>query len=204
MSDNWSNTFSNRVFEPADPKPESIDLASIAWALSRVARYGGHSRKWWSVANHSVTLAVLCHRMKLPIEYQRAAVLHDACEAYNGDMVRSMKNLLPEFKPIENRIQAVIEEKYGLSRDPEIHRTVKHLDLAIIKYECEALFPQRPLTWNWEKAMAEGTYPVIGAQYKAAQLIQYYGDRPQRDGYNHFLTACRCDPVLKDFLEKGE
>lgn len=118
----WIQTQSGRRFYSLDARPEDVDLRDIAHALSLVCRFAGHCRTFFSVAEHSVRVA----RSLLPVErpwtpaerrLALAGLLHDASEAYLGDVPRPIKRL-PEMAPYreaEARLEAVIAERFGLS-----------------------------------------------------------------------------------------
>ncbi|MFN9113590.1 MAG: phosphohydrolase, partial [Bacteroidota bacterium] len=69
----WIQTFSGIAFWPLDPKPEHVRIADIAHALSMKCRYNGHTRKFYSVAEHSVLVS-----RHVPEEDALWALLHDA------------------------------------------------------------------------------------------------------------------------------
>src|SRR5690606_5290032 len=76
----WMQTFTGRAVYPLDLRPDDIDIQDIAHALSMQCRYAGHTRQFYSVAEHSVHVARWCR------QYGPAAalegLLHDATEAY--------------------------------------------------------------------------------------------------------------------------
>jgi hypothetical protein len=82
----WMQTFTGRAFYPLDPRPEDIDPVDIAHALSLICRYGGHSSRFYSVAEHCVLMS-----HAVAPEHALWALLHDATEAYLGDMIRPLK-----------------------------------------------------------------------------------------------------------------
>lgn len=55
----YTETASGKIFDLADPKPEDIDIADIAWGLSRQNRFAGHTiaKKTYSVAQHTVQVS---------------------------------------------------------------------------------------------------------------------------------------------------
>jgi hypothetical protein len=50
----WIVTYTSKQFYITDPHPDDVDIIDIAHALSMLCRYGGHSAKFYSVAQHSV------------------------------------------------------------------------------------------------------------------------------------------------------
>lgn len=95
---------------PLDPDPAEIDIDVIAHALARQCRYGGHvTVEHYSVAEH-------CYLMShaIPQPYALAALMHDAAEAYLQDVVKPIKDNLPTYEGIEDRLLETIFQKYGL------------------------------------------------------------------------------------------
>lgn len=121
-------------FWPLDPRVEHVELIDIAHALSQKCRYNGHCRRFYSVAEHSVLVSRF-----VPPELALWGLLHDATEAYIPDVIRPLKTQ-PEFawfRDIEDRIAAVIAERFGLSW-PE-PAEVKLIDRRITADEIEVL-----------------------------------------------------------------
>jgi len=105
----WMQSYTGRKIWPVDPRPEDIDLADIAHALSNLCRYGGHCKRFYSVAEHSVHVSYM-----VPTRYAKEALMHDASEAYLVDVPRPLKRLLPDYKVAEDKQSTVIAGKYGL------------------------------------------------------------------------------------------
>lgn len=106
----WMQTYSGQRFYPLDPRPEEIHPEDIAHALSMICRYGGHVKRFYSVAEH-------CWRMSYKVHPEDAlwALLHDASEAYVGDMVRPLKRHMPHYRAAEEAIQIAIAKRFGLT-----------------------------------------------------------------------------------------
>lgn len=100
---------SGEMFDFTNPDPKVITIEVIAHALANQCRFNGHCREFYSVAQHSC----LVSEAVLP-EFAKEALLHDAAEAFMGDMVRPLKALLPEYRAYENIVEQVIAEKFGL------------------------------------------------------------------------------------------
>jgi hypothetical protein len=107
----WINTVSGRRFHPLDPRPDEIDAEDIGWSLSMVCRFNGGLRQFFSVAQHCVMVA-----NHVPPEHAFAGLLHDASEAYLGDVVTPLKAILDgRYKSLENSVGKAIFERFGLS-----------------------------------------------------------------------------------------
>lgn len=128
-------THSGRVISLLDPVPEGVNIHDIATALSRLCRYTGHSRLFYSVAEHSCRVSDL-----LPDDLKLAGLLHDATEAYIGDMTSPLKRLLPEYRAIEAVFWTAIANKFNLP-DP-LPPQVKEADFRMFRAEWYGLMPE--------------------------------------------------------------
>lgn len=112
-------TASGKIFAPLKPTADMICIGDIAHQLAQENRWGGAAARPYSVARHSVALSRL-----VPPNLAKAALLHDAAEAYVGDQIRPIKHLLGDYDAIEARIKAVIFETYDVdlaaAEDPSI------------------------------------------------------------------------------------
>ena len=140
----WIQTFTGRAFWPLDPRADEVDPADIAHALAHLCRYNGHVRWHLSVAEHCVQLSYA-----VSPENALWALLHDATEAYMGDMVRPLKRHMPSFVAAEDRLMSVICERFGL--DPAMPAEVHEADSRILFDERDALMAPPPLPWPGEE-----------------------------------------------------
>lgn len=138
---NWMQTYTGRQFYPLDPRPEDVDVTDIAHALSMQCRYNGHVRKFYSVAEHCVLISGL-----VDPEHAFWALLHDATEAYVGDMVRPLKLHMPQYRDVEDRVMLAIAERFGL--DPQMPAEVKAADSRILLDERAALMGDPAGDWQ--------------------------------------------------------
>lgn len=102
-------TISGRFFDILRPEEYDFDIEEIATALSNLCRYTGHVNNFYSVAEHSVLVSRL-----LPDNLALTGLLHDASEAYLGDVSSPLKKLLPEYKRIEERVEQAIAKHFGI------------------------------------------------------------------------------------------
>jgi len=184
----WFSSVSGRKIYVADPRPEDIHLFDIVIGLGNICRFGGQVRKHYSVLQHSrmvasgVAIELLnydessCRSEEFSLEYKaamsshgaagdyfreliRTAALHDASEAYIGDMVKPMKmmGLMEEYRRIEAIWDRVIAEKYGLIYPlPDIVKRHDNRALATefrdLRPRCEDLNwkckPEEPYKWK--------------------------------------------------------
>lgn len=138
---NWMQTYTGGRFYPLDPTPAEVLPGDIAHALSLICRYGGHVQRFYSVAEHCVLLS---HAVSP--ENALWALLHDAAEAYVGDMVRPLKRHMPEFQHVEARILLAIARRFNLW--PEIPAEVHEADNRIILTERAALMRKTDDVWT--------------------------------------------------------
>lgn len=95
-----------------NPDPETIRWDDIAHTLSGACRFNGHTRRFYSVAEHSVRVS-----FGVPEEDALWGLIHDAAEAYIGDIVSPVKRLCPELYVVERALLNVICDKLGLPHD---------------------------------------------------------------------------------------
>lgn len=138
----YIHTYTGIAFDLRDPRPEMVCLEDIVHSLSLMNRFNGAALFPYSVAQHSLHVAEL-----LPPSLRLDGLLHDAAEAYIGDMVSPLKQVLPAYKAVEARIGAVVAEVFGLIQ-PE-PPAVKRADLAVLAAEREQVL--RPSYGPWFK-----------------------------------------------------
>jgi hypothetical protein len=132
----WSCTFTGRRFWPEDPRTEDVDPRDIAHALALLCRFGGHSRVFYSVAQHSVLVSYVCAP-----EDALWGLLHDASEAYLVDIPRPLKRAtgLEGYLEHERRAMKVICDSIGLPH--EMPASVKRADEILLATEARDLMP---------------------------------------------------------------
>src|SRR5690606_28894528 len=105
---NCIRTHSGNYIDVLNPNPDLIDINDIAHSLSMQCRFGGHTKVFYSVAQHSVECA-----KRVSPEFQLAALLHDASEAFLLDIPSPIKHRLTNYKEIENTLMQVIAKKFS-------------------------------------------------------------------------------------------
>jgi uncharacterized protein len=105
----WIQTYTGKKFTPFAPRPEDVCIEDIAHALSMLCRFGGHVSEFYSVADHSIRVALECNP-----EYRLLGLLHDASEAYLVDVPRPIKQKIDLYREVEANVQGVICQRFGL------------------------------------------------------------------------------------------
>lgn len=160
---------SGATFDFLDPWSSDFTIEDIAHGLSNLCRYAGQCRSFYSVAEHSLYVS------RVAKGYELQALLHDAAEAFLGDITRPLKQLLPEYKAIEQEVERAILARYGLPG--QIPREVKWADLRVLAAEQAQIMPSGTDAW----ARTGGIEPADIAiklmrpeRAKAAFLRQYW------------------------------
>lgn len=148
-------TFSGIGFDLLTPRPEDVCLSDIAHALARINRFVGHTGKGYSVAEHSLWVWLVAS-VTYPDDYelQLHAQIHDAGEAYAGDVSGPLKAALRRCRGvanghsaldhIENRIDSAIRFHLGIPVPSKTHREIiKVIDTRMRETErrCPVLMP---------------------------------------------------------------
>ncbi|MEP2977997.1 MAG: hypothetical protein ABJO86_00840 [Lentilitoribacter sp.] len=115
-------------FNYEQPHTSDFSIIDIAKGLSNTCRFGGQSPRYYSVAEHCVLMSrVVGHAFSFE------ALMHDAAEAFICDMPKPLKQLLPDYKVVEDRVEAAICERYNLP--VKISSSVKNMDIRMLAAE---------------------------------------------------------------------
>lgn len=174
-------TYSGRFVNVKEVRPEHITFDDIAVPLSRIARFNGHTSAFYSVAQHSVLVSMLVWDL-LDVELPEAekfaggrversywrlvgarwGLLHDAHEAYIGDIASPLKELAQPLVQCKGGLDAAIAERFGVSLrivnayvnqplevENVVRDAIKHADLVLLATEKrDLLCPD--LKWDGE------------------------------------------------------
>lgn len=110
-NDTWIESFQGLKINFLAPTPEMFDIRDIAHGLANKCRFAGQCIRYVSVAEHCV---LLCENFGWGNEEAFALLMHDASEAYTGDMPSPMKRHLPDFVTMEDELQSVIDTKFNV------------------------------------------------------------------------------------------
>jgi len=160
----WMQTHTGRMFWPLDPRPEDVDIEDIAHSLSQICRFTGHTRYFYSVAQHCVHVCeevirlleadlrrgILLAGKTTLAEWGRGSVLHDADETYTGDMHRVLKHHpdLLAFRIAGHRCQGAIFDHFEVPALIRDHPLITGVDAAIVINEGRDLLGPHPAPWG--------------------------------------------------------
>ncbi|RJG25870.1 phosphohydrolase [Massilia cavernae] len=162
----YVSTFSGNRFYPLEPHIDHVAIEDIAHGLAYQCRFNGQTCEFYSVAQHSLVVASL-----VPPRLRLAALLHDAAEAYLGDMVKPLKVLLPEFAAIEEKVTLIIGATFGV--DFSDYAPIKTADLVALATEKRDLMPHSVERWAYLdsiRALPERIVPMSPREAKLAFL----------------------------------
>lgn len=154
----WIFTHSGLPFWPCDPQPDDVRIEDIAHALSQLCRFAGHTRSFYSVAQHSVLVSLLCDPKDA-----LWGLLHDASEAYLCDLPRPVKHSdhLTGYRALEEQVQAAVARKFALPES--MPASVKSADGVLLRVEQRDLMnmpagwaPSEPLAWQVQRLVPMG------------------------------------------------
>lgn len=157
MASNWVQTYDGVKFDFNNLTEEQITITDIAHSLSMICRFNGHCSKFYSVAEHCV-LGSFAEELKT-YEQKLCFLLHDASEAYIGDVTAPLKPLLPEYEKIEKELQASILNKFGILPYYETD-LIKKVDLRMLQTEKIKLFHEH-MEWDLLSGVEPYKYPKI-------------------------------------------
>lgn len=130
------------------------NIEDIADALSKTCRFAGHTSQFYSVAQHSV----MCS-WHVKDEFKLEALLHDAIEAYMGDISTPLKRLLPKYKELESMHHKAMARQFGIPE--EISQEVHQVDLVMLATEKRDFMPVVDDDWP----ILDGIVPLSSKIY---------------------------------------
>jgi hypothetical protein len=152
MDNPVSVTHSGIIFSILEPTQDMIQLEDVAYSLSNLNRFTGHSDPPYSVAEHCIH----CSYVSEDPSVQRACLLHDLGEFVLADVSSPVKSLFPRYKEVEEKILCVAFEKYGLRDIAPWDGLIDNADKGMTLVEVKELMPRsKAFDYVYE------TYPVL-------------------------------------------
>ena len=180
-------TYTGLAFDYDDPQPSMVSLQDIARSLSLTARFGGHTKRFYSVAAHALLVRALVVEAGHP-ELALAALHHDSHEAYIGDIPSPLKaSLGTKHRKIADEIDFAIADAFKI--DPILfgHDAVKQADADALILEGSKLKRSGATGPHWARSRAKALAP------KWPPFWKFESYRDPRNAEAAFLRAHRGD-----------
>lgn len=166
-------TEAGREFDFLHPQFYAYDIDEIAHALSNLCRFTGHTREFYSVAQHSVLVA----NQFSPDDPDGvfAGLMHDAAEAFVGDVSTPLKVRLKDYGIIEAVVQGAINTHFLVANG--YHNEIKEYDLRALATEKRDLMPHTDTVWDVLKGVVpldERIIPLPPREAKRLFLDLFY------------------------------
>jgi hypothetical protein len=174
---NYIITFTGKKVCLGGPSRDSLDIDDIAHALANIPRFNGHLDTRYSVAEHSLFVMKLVRKYTSSIRVLRAALMHDASEAYLGDMSTPLKLMCPDYRTIEKNFEEQLAIKFNYNGLPEEHlQTIKMCDFQAlqIEAECYHYHLHNQERWAWADQQVPTPQPFSTAEDAGEAFLQAY------------------------------
>lgn len=169
-------TFTGRTVDLSNFRAEDINLEDIAHALAHLPRFGGHTLVPYSVAQHS--LHVARHVRATHPDLELLALLHDASEAYLGDVIRPVKELIgPIYRSFEDKLSEVIWTTLTGKPTNRLPDVIKSADDAVLDTERRHLFG---LPDDATPRAVNGVLDVWPARWAKTKWLKRFGELTEK------------------------
>lgn len=148
----WILTHSGAEVDLLEPEAEQISAHDIAHHLSLLCRFAGATRNFYSVAQHScLVLDIVTKQSDCTPLTMQWAILHDAHEAFIGDISTPMRRAIADFtqcgdviREMSLRFDAAVLQRFGLPNvlPQATLDAVRHADLVALETERHRLLPE--------------------------------------------------------------
>lgn len=164
---------SGRYLDLLHPMAVDFTFNDIAHGLAMICRFGGQCDQFYSVAEHSVHCASQAAKDGASTIEQAAVLMHDAAEAFVGDMVRPLKVEDAVYRKAEERMLHCIEAKYCIEFAGAA-KLIKQIDNEMLIAERLALFTADGVKWPGEDSVRklEVVFPCWSPSRAKSKFIE--------------------------------
>jgi 5'-deoxynucleotidase YfbR-like HD superfamily hydrolase len=156
----WSQSFSGTEYWIMDPRPDEVNLLDIVMGLSNAARYRGQTKFFYPVLTHCILVSRAVEDLAvirgwsdaLAKEAAFEGLLHDASEAYLGDVARPLKRMraMREYCRVEKLWEDAICTRFEINSTEATRNLVHEVDHRIVKDEVQVIM-RDPDMWKRKK-----------------------------------------------------
>lgn len=180
-------TISGRIVDLVEPDCDQIDIHDIAWSLARIARWNGHTTGVipYTVAQHSLWVAGAAQEFSdAEPSVVLHALLHDAHEAYLGDITTPVK-MIPDLRPVLKTLEASVQDAIYralqiAAPDREATRIIKETDRLARLVEAFHLKPSHGARYSTATVVPRGIVNRFRAPWRAARAYAEFAEAYER------------------------
>lgn len=190
-------TYSLPAFDLQDPE---INIEDISHALAMVCRYGGHCKRFYSVAEHSVMVADILDYWGYNLDVVLEGLLHDASEAYLSDVPAPFKQFLPDWQKVDKNLDAAIRKHFGMREEKT--PAVKLADWVALRLEYTEMFNVINVDiWGWPPDV-----PVLADDIEKNTMIKpmFYSPEVARSVFLHHFEDVVHEREVAKILQSME
>jgi len=142
--------YSGTLIDVLDPNPDDFKLRDICHGLSNLCRFGGHTKRFYSVLEHTIN----CYHEAVSRDYNinelKMVFFHDFSESLGlSDIPTPVKKQLPAYYIIEENFQKKIYEKFGVDMNDQVIDRLNEVDYDCAVYEARYLMPCKAEDERW-------------------------------------------------------
>lgn len=181
-------TYTGKNFDLLNIACSEIDIEDIAHSLSNLCRFTGHTKSFYSVAQHSVIVSEIVEAMDYGPKTQLMGLLHDATEAYLTDISRPLKLLsaMKGYRKLEEELEKRIALHFGFSMFMTI--AIKEADHQALATEARDLMGN-PADWEYLKNVKTwGTIVPLSPDKAKKQFLKRYEQLTKKVGIHGAAT----------------
>lgn len=185
----WVQTLTGRKFYVLDPEPEDIYIEDISGSLGKICRFNGHPRVPYYVGHHCTLGSYVIEEQTGDLLMALAFLLHDASEAYLGDMTRPLRGMpeLEAYREADRKLNLIIEKRFKLPENIFDSQLIKEVDNRMLFTEKRDLL----VALQWEYTVEPYAFKIKPWGWKHTQrkyLERYYELCLRLDGYSKRTT----------------
>jgi hypothetical protein len=154
-------TFSGKYVNVFKPNLSTLNIIDVAHSLSMQTRFGGHSKVFYSIAEHSLWVAKKLQKDGMSPIVVYAGLMHDSSEAYLVDIPKPIKLELPDYNRLEDSLTIRLAKKFQFEYPFPV--VIKKIDKKALKYE-----------WNKYIVADNPVQSMSQAEAKKEFLKMYY------------------------------
>ena len=167
LDGNYIETFTGKQFWPLSPIWEDVDIVDIAHALSNKCRYTGHTREFYSVAQHSVLVSG-----HAPTKVRLQALLHDAAEAYLPDIAFPLRGAFDNFAAAEELVHKAVAKRFNIPFPWA--DDIKDIDRRITRDEAAELMKSQGRFWPGSTSRLGIVIEAWGPKEAERRFLEHY------------------------------